>query len=193
MVFGDLDSIHPAIQNVADLTPEKMGWEVTKLTDTLCAEWRTELEGIEGFLEHTYPHLPVQVIHGDFGLGNTLYNQNHVSAILDFEFALPDVRIIDFAAGLTLMMLKVAPGDVLARASHFYSGYRCWIDLTGEEIGAMAEVMTLCVVVSAIWWLGRELEERRGQPGLERLIRLRDLKSWLKVYGASFKEMLVCG
>ena len=90
--FGDLAAIHPGIPHPDTLTPADLGWRPNPPAADLCSWWRAEYRETSRFLGETYPLLPRQVIHGDFAPSNTLWDRDRISAIPDFEFALPEIR-----------------------------------------------------------------------------------------------------
>jgi len=177
--FADLNSIHPSIPNPEFLTPRDLGWPQTESATSLCAWWRDEFEKLNIFLSETYPKLPTQVIHGDYGPGNTLYHKDRISAILDFEFALPSIRIMDIASGLTFSMRIWENDDPWDVAAHFYCGYSQQIKLTELELASIIDAIILRDTAAAIWWWGRDLSAKK-KPDTRRMSDLRTFKSWLK-------------
>lgn len=57
----------------------------------------TVIENVPGL----YATLPRQVLHRDYDPGNILLDHQHVTAVLDFEFAGRDVRILDLCVALS--------------------------------------------------------------------------------------------
>ena len=98
--YDELERIHALVPDPYGLTPAAIGLAPGPAVDALCAWWRGELAGLRPFIEQRYAALPRQVIHGDYDPSNTLYEGDRLTAILDFEFALPDARAMDLAAGL---------------------------------------------------------------------------------------------
>jgi Ser/Thr protein kinase RdoA (MazF antagonist) len=132
--------------------------------------------------------LPKQVIHGDIAPSNTLYDQNQISAILDFEFAGPDVRIIDVASGLKFTMRIWENADPWNIGRHFFQGYGEKIELTEAERASLVDIMILRDVVSTIWWLGRHISNNTI-PDPDRMEDLRQFKTWLVSHRTQLEGM----
>jgi Ser/Thr protein kinase RdoA (MazF antagonist) len=56
--------------------------------------------------------LPRSVIHGDFNGGNLLFRNQKLTGVLDFDFAHPDLRVVDIAIAVnfTLALPTVVAG-----------------------------------------------------------------------------------
>lgn len=176
--FNDLNNIHPRMPHPEALTPQDLGWQQTASAKDLCAWWRQEVASLNTYLRDTYPKLPRQVIHSDFAPSNTLYHQNQISAVLDFEFTSPDIRLIDVASGLKFSMRigeNDAPWEI---GGHFIKGYQKKITPTDLERTSLIDTMILLNVVSVIWWLGRNLADNKT-PDTDRMEDLRHFKTWL--------------
>jgi Ser/Thr protein kinase RdoA (MazF antagonist) len=126
-----------------------------------------------------YRSLPQQVIHGDYGPGNTLADTGQLTAILDFEMALPDARAMDVAAGLTFSMRPWENPRPLEMAAVFLQGYREWVQLTPAEVAALPWLMRLRNAVSVLWRLGQGLTTGDATPGLQRIEEARWFSQWL--------------
>jgi homoserine kinase type II len=186
--YGQLDKVHPRLPNPAALTPQWLGLPGNAEEVALFAWWREEVTRLRDFLAETYPRLPQQVIHADFGPGNTLYHEGKLSAIIDFEMAGPDARAIDLAAGLTFSMRIWENADPWLIGRSFYRGYAHRVKLTEIEIGSIIKLMLLRDVVSTIWWFGRDLDSARA-PCLDRLHNLRQTAQWLYAHVRQFEPI----
>ena len=176
--FSNLKNIHPHVPNPETLTPKDLKWQSTPKSDKLCGWWREEVASLNTFLTDTYPTLPTQVIHGDIAPSNTLYHNNKISAVLDFEFAGPDVRIIDVASGFKFSMRTWENDAPWQIGKHFYQGYQSQVTLTPLEHTSLITIMCLRDMVSTIWWLGRNLADNQT-PNPNRMEEFRDFKTWL--------------
>ncbi len=186
--FNDLNNIHPRIPNPQSLTPQDIGWPQTSTPHQLCDWWREEVASLNTFLTHTYSHLPKQVIHGDMAPSNTLFLNNNISAILDFEFSCPDVRIIDVASGLKFSMRIDENDNPWKIGAHFCKGYQNKITLTELECASLIDIMILRDVVSTIWWLGRNLDDNKI-PETNRMEDLRSFKTWLITHRTQLEDL----
>ena len=168
--FGDLADVHPRIPHPEALTPADLGWRPHPWLADLCAWWRAEYRETSRFIRQTCPLLPRQVIHGDFAPSNTLCHRGCISAILDFEFALPEVRVLDVASGLKYSMRIWEHEDSWINGASFSRGYGRFVTLTARELSALVDVTILRDTVSVIWHYGRSLSApapevgRRGDP-----------------------------
>lgn len=178
---GNLAGIHPLVPDPAAITPRDLGLsDVVPYRDAL-AEWRAIVRSLDPFLAGPYRELPRQVIHGDFGPGNALASGTRVTAILDFEFALYDVRALDVASGLSLT-LRYRPlplAEELALSAAFCAGYVRGGALTPTEVAALPRLMLLREVVGFTWWLGRALADGDVTRWFARLPALASLRDWL--------------
>jgi Ser/Thr protein kinase RdoA (MazF antagonist) len=117
--------------------------------------------------------------HGDYVPANTLFHEERLSAILDFDMAQPDARAIDMATGLEFSLRLWERADPLPFAAAFWQGYRRWVQPTAAEIAAIPTLIRLRDAVSAIWWLGRGLAQGTVEGGLARLRDQQITKAWL--------------
>jgi Ser/Thr protein kinase RdoA (MazF antagonist) len=121
---------------------------------------------------------------------NTLCHRDRISAILDFEFALPEVRVLDVASGLKYSMRIWEHEDPWINGACFSRGYARFVTLTEREISALVDVTILRDTVSVIWHYGRSLAERRP-PDRARLEEMRDSTSWLKAHRSEIAALLI--
>ena len=190
VTFADLNQLHPHVPNPESLTPKDLSWPQTQHATELCAWWRNEFEKRNIFLKETYPKLPKQVIHGDYSPGNTLYHKNKVSAIVDFEFTLPDIRIMDIASGLTFSMRIWENKEPWDLVTHFIRGYNQWIKLSELEWASIIDTIILRDTVSVIWWLGRDLANQKI-PNTSRMEDFRNFKSWFENNRAKLESLWI--
>lgn len=180
-VYGDLDHVHPFVPDA---------WNLPS-TLPVSADQRGRLVGIFAELRAAIPFLyatlPFQICHNDYSPGNTLRINGRTSSILDFEFAAPDLRVIDVAVGWYWSVGDAwGTGGELAAVQAFLSGYTSVGMITPAESDAMSTVSLLQRATSLVHWAGRM---RAGLSTDERTIeqawRLLNLDRWLKAYGGS--------
>ncbi|MCB0061600.1 MAG: phosphotransferase [Caldilineaceae bacterium] len=193
--YGALEKIHPLLPNPYALTPEQLRLPVTAETDSQLAWWRDELAALRTFINGPYRILPQQLIHSDFGHSNTLYladaADGHITAVLDFEFAGPDVRAMDLASGLYFCMRIWENPDPLVNASAFCRGYAQRQQVSAAEILAIPWLMRLRNAASTIWWFGRALATGEAIRPQARTDDMRSLVTWLEgTEGKRFTEVL---
>jgi homoserine kinase type II len=184
-----LRHVHRLIPDPFALAPADLGLDETVERAELFAWWRGAAAEMASFIAGPYQALPRQMVHGDFGPGNVLAVDGRVVAVLDFEFAQPEVRAIDMAAPLVFVMRlwERETADALAMASAYCRGFGRTAALTEAEIAALPQLMLLRDIVSTIWWLGRDLAEGRTAD-LTRLTELRDFAGWFATHGETLRE-----
>lgn len=75
----------------------------------LCASSACLLKHLQGWWEQEEQHLPPQLIHGDYGVGNLLWQQGEIIAVGDFDFVARHERIFDIAYTLYWMFERLEP------------------------------------------------------------------------------------
>lgn len=181
--YADLDHVHPLIPAPDRLTPADLGLPETAHTADDLAWWRGEVAALRAWAAAHYAALPYQVVHGDFDPSNTLVEGDRLTAILDFEFAMPDARAIDLASGLMFSLRTWDNSDPWPAAYAFCRGYRTWTTPTPAEVAALPWLMRLRNAVSTVWWLGRGLAERRLAQTVARIGWIREGAAWLAAHG----------
>ncbi len=182
---GDLDPIHPAVPAPEGLTRRDLGLADGPDGDRALAWWREHLRGLRAFIAGPYRALPRQLTHGDFVLGNTLFDAGRVTAILDFEFAGPDARAVDVASGLEFAMRPwegAAAERIWPIAAAFCRGYARWNGLTEAEVTALPWLIRLRDTASTLWHTGQTLARGHGERNRSSFERLRGTARWLEVY-----------
>ncbi len=180
--FGDLCQLDPRIPDPFTLAVEQLGLPDGSPYDPLVSWWRDEMAALRPFLEGVYRKLPWQVVHRDFDPSNTLVHQAAVTAVLDLEFAAPDVRALDVASGLKFTMRvwqNEGPWDI-ARA--FCRGYARWIQLTTLEVEALPWLIRLRDAVSTTIKIGRALAADSARLPLERISSMQVSTRWLEAH-----------
>jgi homoserine kinase type II len=160
-----LNAIHPHVTDLDELAAEMMRALPTEPGARWFADRAPE---IEARTTRWYEVLPRQIVHGDYALGNVLVAGDQVTAILDFEVAGIDMRLIDVAAALLQSTDDLRPDEVAA----FCGGYASHVHLTEGEHDALPTVLRYRTLGSAIWRAGRW---RAGHATLDEVAdRLRD-------------------
>jgi homoserine kinase type II len=179
--YGELDRVHPLVP------------DASRLPDELPLA-RDERDGLARLGElareavpRLYASLPRQLCHEDYGPGNTLQIGGRTSAVLDFEFAAPDLRAIDVAVG---WYWSVGPawgsGHELPAARAFLAGYVGAAPLTGAEVDAMPTLALLQRATAVVHWTGRRRAGLATDAQVaEQVRRLLDLDRWLAEHGPS--------
>lgn len=178
-LFGVLEQTHPTLPDPYHLSPQQLGLPTTAEYEALFAWWCAELANLRTFIQGPFTTLPRQVIHCDYSLSNTLYANGRIVAILDFEFAGPDVRAMDLASGLVFTLRLWENPHPLASATDFCRGYGQRQRLTSAEIAAIPWLIRVGYATSAVWWFGRGLAEGKGNYPMEKVHDMQQMVAWL--------------
>jgi Ser/Thr protein kinase RdoA (MazF antagonist) len=137
-------------------------------------------------------HLPGQVVHRDFDGSNVLMDGRRVAAVLDFEFARPDIRALDLATGLGAFGgAGWDPADESWRLA-FAEGYLARLRLRPAELEAVPDLMLLVRAGSLLHRAGRErLGMASREEVLARAQALLRRAAWLEVHGEALVERLL--
>jgi homoserine kinase type II len=153
--YAALRQVHPLVPDPAAIDASEFELSAA-YASALLSNWQRELATLEQFVRERYAVLPHQIIHGDYACANALWDGQRVSAIIDFEFALPDARAIDLAALIDLVA-QPAQGRVAERLVHAAcQGYSRHMQLSSAEWQVLPMLIRLRGAVSAIWWAGRQ-------------------------------------
>jgi len=172
---GDMTRVHPAVTDLASL-------------HELDGVARQYVERSADLARSTYPTLPRQLVHGDFALGNVLLQGGCVSGILDFEFAGEDVRAMELANALTLVLSK-STAEALWRP--FVGAYLRRLPLNDAELAAVPDLLTLRGAVVLVWWIGRHRTGATPHDWLDRHVRRAlALEAWVGKRRGELLEVL---
>jgi len=181
-----LGSVHSAIFHPHTLSAAELGLPGREPFVSLLAWWREEVAAVQGFIDGTFQTLPRQVIHGDFAPVNTLHLEERLTAIVDFEFAGPDVRAVDVASGLYFSLRVWQGDDPWLRGDAFGRGYfnsRNQARLTDAERSVLPWLMRLRNTVSKIFWLGKSLADGTMEKQVVGIGELESFNCWLVANG----------
>ncbi len=138
------------------------------------------IEGLAERVATLYATLPRQVVHRGFDGTDLLMDGGRVIAILDFEFAAPDLRALDLAVALT-QFTRILTEVGRRRAGAFVRAYMAAFPLTPAEMAALPDLMRLFRSVSLIAREGRRQQGRAGGRDVQgRAERLLHLDTWLQ-------------
>lgn len=177
--FGALEKTHQQLTDPYHLTPTDLGLPETAEHVELFAWWRAELAKLQTFITGPFTRLPQQVIHCDYSPSNTVYHAGRITAILDFEFAGPDVRAMDLASGLVFTLRLWENPHPLQSAADFCRGYGRQQRLTTDEIAALPWLIRLGYATSVVWWFGRGLADGQGSYPFAKVHDMQQMVEWL--------------
>ncbi|GAA5023790.1 hypothetical protein GCM10023317_69040 [Actinopolymorpha pittospori] len=187
-----LSEVHPAVPDLAELAAalatalpttagEDPGWLPAAAERADVAYFRL------------WETLPVQIVHGDFALSNTLvHDDGSPSAVLDFEVAGLGLRVTDLVVAVSLCTDgwwtpgAAAAADLLCRA------YAERVTLTSAEWAAFPDLLRIRALESLVWRCGRW---RLGQASLDevrdRFDTARRIERWLDTHGPTLVDDLL--
>lgn len=125
------------------------------------------VESLESQLESMKPQLnaslPMGLLHGDLFLDNTLFNEDQMVAILDFEEGCYDVLLID--VGMTIIGCCYTPEHALnlETAHRFLDAYNAVRPLTASEWKHL-DCFVHYAALSIAFWRFRQFNIRRPDP-----------------------------
>jgi homoserine kinase type II len=122
---------------------------------------------------------------------NVLVHDGRISAVLDFEFALPAARAFDAAMGLRMTMRvweNPAPWEALRR---FMRGYTRHAPFTPEEARATPTLIRLRSAIPVLWWLGRADEQADAGTVLRGIGFQQNYARWLAANERRFVDELL--
>jgi homoserine kinase type II len=131
--------------------------------------------------------LPIQVIHGDLGAGNSLIDPRtgQISAMLDFEFAGVGFRVQDLVAAL-LNAGALEKDFWLPRTSALIRGYTSACPLNPAETAAIPGLLLARSVGSVLW------RASRWRAGMSRLDEVADRLEKLEIVSGLSAMLLEC-
>jgi homoserine kinase type II len=186
--FGDLDHIHPQVPDPLELFTRHQAYDGEEYA-SLLQWWETEVRALRAFVEHAYTALPTQTIHGDFVMGNLLFQADDVTAVLDWEFAAQDVRAMDVATLLVSVLFAHGGAGLRGSTKWLGVGYRKQIQLTVEEVEALPWLIRLWLAVNLIWRVGQDVAAGTTHPvQIDRLLRAREAARWLEHHADDVKR-----
>lgn len=189
-LFGILEQTHSHLPDPYQLSPQQLGLPATAEHEDLFGWWRAELANLRAFIHGPFAALPRQVIHCDYSPSNTLYADGRIVAILDFEFAGPDVRAMDLASGLVFTTRLWENPQPLCSAADFCRGYGRQQRLTQAEIEAIPWLIRVGYATSAVWWFGRGIAEGKGVYPMEKVHDMQQMVAWLANHEQALLDIL---
>jgi Ser/Thr protein kinase RdoA (MazF antagonist) len=107
-------------------------------------------DSLNNFIKEILPVLPKSIIHGDLHLGNVLFDDNRLIAIIDWEEACIHASLLDFALSVTDCCYEDSDFDE-EMFRKFFKAYNTVRLLSKEELQALPDAMKYVAVVQAAW------------------------------------------
>lgn len=148
--YGNFAAIHP-------LVPDPLAaLEKLPITPEQGAFCRRLLENALQNVQDLYKRLPQQLLHRDYGPGNIFVDGQRVTAILDFEFAGVDIRILELAIALCWWPSRLlGTGKEWEIIDAFGLAYTHRFPLSDEELAALPATLRLRDMTSFVHRIGR--------------------------------------
>ncbi|MCD6304006.1 MAG: phosphotransferase [Planctomycetes bacterium] len=156
--YHNAPAIRQAIRNTVSSLPMDSRPPAKVLTETVgelegaYAECAAKANGLG--LENW----PAQIVHGDWHPGNMLFRQGHVVAVIDYDAARLQQRVIDFANGALQFSILGGAGDPAnwpayldrSRFKRFMRGYDSVNVVSVAELKAVPYLMCQAMIAEAV-------------------------------------------
>jgi homoserine kinase type II len=158
---------------------------------------REQVKHIRAFLTEAmeqvpnlYATLPQQVLHRDYDPGNILLDQQRVTAVLDFEFAGRDIRILELAVALSWWPVHLlGTGKEWELIDVFGAAYSQQVAVSEEEVLALPAVFRLRDATSFVHRMGRYFAGMETEAGMQRRVEHSLWReAWLSVHQNTLLE-----
>ncbi len=181
--FGQFETIHP-------LVPDPAGaFEQLPVEHGQIEQLRAIFELAEQQIASLYEKLPQQYLHRDYGPSNVLVEGQKITAILDFEFAGRDVRVLDLGIALSWWpFFLFDSGQEWSLIDAFATTYLAICPLREDELQALPAVFRMRDIASFIYRFGRYLA---GREKPERMQNRVQHSLWREAWLTTNKDMLL--
>jgi homoserine kinase type II len=182
--FGDLTHWHPLIANPIAAV-ERLPID-SKQTKQICTFLREVIENVPSL----YTTLPQQLLHRDYDPSNILLDQQGVTAVLDFEFAGVDIRVLDLCVALSWWPVNVlGTGNEWALIDAFGAEYTRQIAMRKEELLALPAAFRLRDATSLVHRMGRYLAGMETEASIQKRVEHSLWReAWLSVHQQELLE-----
>lgn len=179
--------------------PEKLLQLCTSPPNTLmaCTDDLQKLKEVLPDLFHTLrgmEDLPHQLVHGDLNASNVLADsQDIICAILDFEFATWDLRVMELAVPMSdLLTMDKEQAWVWEALESLIQGFRQQVSLEPEELGVIPTLILLRSLDVVMHFISR-LFEGTDEPevAVQQIRKLRERVDWMKSNEERLRELLI--
>lgn len=106
-------------------------------------------------VDSLYSSLPQQLLHCDYAPSNILVHEKQITAVLDFEFAGMDLRVLELCVALSWCPVNVlGTGQEWSIINAFGTAYTSRFPLSEEEILALPSIWRLRDAASFVHRMG---------------------------------------
>ena len=156
--YHNAQAIHHAIKTTISSLPMDSRPPAGELTDTVEAIERAYVTCAEQVSKLGLDSWPRQIIHGDWHPGNMLFRDKHVVAVIDYDAARRQQRVIDFANGVLQFSILGGGDDPhswpaqpdLKRYRRFLRGYDHVNVISKLELQAVPYLMCEAIIAEAV-------------------------------------------
>jgi len=184
--YHNAQAIHQAIKTTVGSLPMDSRPPAAELADTVEAIEKAYIASAGKVNELGMDRWPRQIVHGDWHPGNMLFHDRHVVAVIDYDAARLQQRVIDFANG-ALQFSIVGGGDDprrwpaqpdLKRFTKFMQGYDQVNVISKLELQAVPYLMSEAMIAEAVLPIAATGSFGRI-PGFPFLRMVRNKVDWL--------------
>ena len=156
--YHNAQAIHNAVRNTISSLPLETRPPtdvVTRTVGTIEEAYQTSSQKVNELGLHDWP---LQIVHGDWHPGNMLFREKHVVAVIDYDAARLQQRVIDLANGV-LQFSIIGGGEDPAkwpdyvdesRFKRFLRGYDSVNVIAKREIQAIPYLMCEAMIAEAV-------------------------------------------
>ena len=164
--FGQFELIHPLVPDpVAALSQLPVEREQIETLRAILATTQQQVPSL-------YRNLPQQYLHRDYGPSNVLVEGQEITAILDFEFAGRDLRVLDLCIALSWWpFFLFDSGQEWPLIDAFATTYLASFPLRADELQALPALFRLRDIASFIYRFGRYLAGREKPERMQNRVQ----------------------
>jgi homoserine kinase type II len=137
--------------------------------------------------------LPHQLVHGDVNASNVLVDPaGNVSAILDYEFATWDLRVMELAVPMSDMLTIDKSEEWMWRAqANLVQGFREHVELSATELVAIPQLILLRSLDVVMHFISRMLEGTdEPEVAVDQILKLKQRVDWMRRNEQQLRELL---
>ncbi|MGN7412162.1 phosphotransferase [Paenibacillus sp. SAF-068] len=139
--------------------------------------------------------LPHQLVHGDVNASNVLADQQNgeICAILDFEFATWDLRVMELAVPMSDLLTMDKSEDWMWQAQEgLIRGFREQVSLEPEELLSIPRLILLRSLDVVMHFISRMFEGiDEPEVAVDQIVKLKERMDWMSLHEARLREILV--
>lgn len=181
--FGDFARWHPLVSD------PQAAVERLPVTCAQIKQVQAFLSDVQEQVPDLYAGLPQQMLHRDYDPANILVDQQQVTAVLDFEYAGRDIRVLELGVALSWWPVHVlGTGQEWELIETFGAAYTRRLALREAELLALPAVFRLREATSLVHRIGRYLA---GMETTTRLQRRVEHTLWREAWLSMHRETLL--